>query len=378
MESIIEETIKILSYNILAQSLISDSLHMSEEQIKNIEYLNLNYRINKIFQIIEKLRPDICLFQEYEHNGKLKKKFNSNNYFYEILYKKRPGNHTEGCAIAYDKSKFSLEYYSSLEFRLDNKNNNNNYKNYNNFYNNYTKKKNQNQSIYNKENVALFVLLKSKETNFYYLIICSHLLFNTSRGDIKLGQIYQIIQSALLFKSYYKDLNITTIFGGDLNSTPSSAIYNYITSQSIDVEFLNKAYLSGQTNQNYKTDTSFAEINYEWYNEIISTYPKFKDYSIALINKNKKNKNSEDNSKKGLILENKLIMKSFYKEKNGKEPEMTSLSTFKGTFDYLFYNTSLNLNINSVLEIPNYSFSIPDKDNPSDHLPLFVEFNIHN
>jgi mRNA deadenylase 3'-5' endonuclease subunit Ccr4 len=72
-------------------------------------------------------------------------------------------------------------------------------------------------------------------------------------------------------------------------------------------------------------------------------------------------------------------MKSFYKEKNGKEPEITSLSSsFKGTFDFLFYNTQLELNINSVLNTPNYSFDMPDKDNPSDHLPLFVEFRIHN
>ena len=58
---------------------------------------------------------------------------------------------------------------------------------------------------------------------------------------------------------------------------------------------------------------------------------------------------------------------------------MTSLSSsFKGTFDFLFYNTNLNININNVLNIPNISFDIPDKDNPSDHLPLFEEFNINN
>ena len=72
-------------------------------------------------------------------------------------------------------------------------------------------------------------------------------------------------------------------------------------------------------------------------------------------------------------------MKSFYKEKNGKEPQMTCLSiSFKGTFDFLFYNTDLNMTINSVLEVPNISFDIPDKDNPSDHLPLYVEFSVKN
>ena len=376
MESKKEETLKIMSYNILDQSLISDSLHITEEQAQNISYLNFDYRTDKIFQKINELHPDIFLFQEYEHKGKLSEKLKANNFSYEILYKKRPGDHQEGCAIGFDKKKFKLEYYGSLELRTENQKNNYN-KN-----NNY--KKAQNNNIYNKENVAIFLLLQSYKTFFYYLVICSHLLFNCNRGDIKMGQIYQIIQSALLIKSYYSSYNITTIFGADLNSTPNSAVYEYITSKSIDIEYLNKANLSGQTNKNYKSQSSLADVNYQWYEEIINTYPKFRDYNIVLITKKKKYKNSyygydDEDYDKELILKNNMVMKSFYKEKNGKEPSMTSLSSsFKGTFDFLFYNTSLNLNINNVLNIPNISFDLPDKDNPSDHLPLFVEFTIHN
>ena len=376
MESKKEETLKIMSYNILAQSLISDSLHITEEQAQNISYLNIDYRTDKIFQKINELHPDVFLFQEYEHKGKLSEKLKANNYSYEILYKKRPGDHQEGCAIGFDKKKFKLEYYGSLELRTENQKNN--------YNKNNNHKKAQNSNIYNKENVAIFLLLQSYATSFYYLVICSHLLFNCSRGDIKLGQIYQIIQSALLIKSYYSSYNITTIFGADLNSTPNSAIYEYITSKSIDVEYLNKANLSGQTNKNYKSESSLGDVNYEWHNEIINTYPKFRDYNIVLITKKKKYKKNnygydDEDYDKGLILENKMVMKSFYKEKNGKEPSMTSLSSsFKGTFDFLFYNTNLNLQINKVLNIPNISFDIPDKDNPSDHLPLFVEFTIHN
>jgi mRNA deadenylase 3'-5' endonuclease subunit Ccr4 len=280
MESKKEETLKIMSYNILAQSLISDSLHITEEQAQNISYLNIDYRTDKIFQKINELHPDIFLFQEYEHKGKLSEKLKANNFSYEILYKKRPGDHQEGCAIGFDKKKFKLEYYGSLELRTENQKNNYN-KN-----NNY--KKAQNNNIYNKENVAIFLLLQSYATSFYYLVICSHLLFNCSRGDIKLGQIYQIIQSALLIKSYYSSYNITTIFGADLNSTPNSAIYEYITSKSIDIEYLNKANLSGQTNKNYKSQSSLGDVNYQWYEEIINTYPKFRDYNIVLITKNKK------------------------------------------------------------------------------------------
>ena len=390
MESIKKETIKILSYNILAQSLLCDSLRLTEEEIKGIDYLDFDYRCNKIVEIINNLHPDICLFQEYEHKGKLKDKLEANNSSYRILYKKRPGDHQEGCAIAYDSKKFKLEYSCSLEFRLDNQNNNK----YNDFSNNNTKKKQNKQNkqgVYQKENVAIFLFLKSLETNFYYLIICSHLLFNMRRGDIKLGQIYQIIQSAILFKSYYKDKKMTIIFGADLNSSCKSAIYNYITSKSIDVEHLIRTELSGQTYQNYISITSCADENREWYNEIINTYPKFKDYNIILISKKKKNDDKDENEGgKGMCLNNNCVMKSFYKEKNGKEPEITSFSSgFKGTCDFLFYNTDLKLEINNVLNLPNLSsfsvegnsqnlFSIPNKDNPSDHFPLFAEFTVQN
>ena len=80
MESKSEENIKILSYNILAQSLLSDSLHKSNEEIDEIDYLKLDYRFNKIFDKIVELEPDICLFQEFEQNGKLKQLFNSKKF----------------------------------------------------------------------------------------------------------------------------------------------------------------------------------------------------------------------------------------------------------------------------------------------------------
>ena len=365
MESKKEENIKILSYNILAQSLLSDSLHLTNEEINEIDYLKLDYRFNKILEKIIELEPDICLFQEYEQNGKLEELLNSKNLSYKIITKKRPGNHEEGCAIAYNKKKFSLKYCYALEFRSENLKTKK-----------FSKKKGS-PYLFNKENVATMIVLESFETSFYYLIICSHLLFNNNRGDIKLGQIYQIIQSALLIKNYYKNHPITTIFGADLNSTQNSAIYEYITKNELDVEFLFKNTLSGQSKENYISTESLYDENSLWYKEIINTYPKFENYRLILLTK--KYYDNDEDKKDKLILENKMPMKSFYKEKNGEEPKKTCLSkTFQGTFDFLFYNTSYNIDIKKVLDIPENNSDIPDKNNPSDHYPLFVEFNIHN
>ena len=367
MEKKKEENIKILSYNILAQSLLSDSLHITNEEIDEIDYLGLDYRFNKIFEKIIELEPDICLFQEYENNGKLKELFKSKNLSYEIINKKRPGDHEEGCAIAYNKKKFRLEYYCALEFRSENLKNKK-----------FSKKKGS-PNLYNKENVAAMIVLESFKTSFYYLIICSHLLFNNSRGDIKLGQIYQIIQSALLIKNYYKKFPITTIFGADLNSTQNSAIYEYITKKELNVEFLIKNNLSGQSKEDYISTESLYDENSVWYKEIINTYPEFEDYRIILFTKKYNDEDEDEDNKGNLILENKMPMKSFYKEKNGEEPKKTCLSkTFQGTFDFLFYNTSYNIDIKKVLDIPENASDIPDQNNPSDHYPLFVEFSINN
>ena len=365
MESKKEEIIKILNYNVLAQSLLCDSLHMTKEEIDKIDYLGEDYRFNKIIEKIEELTPDICLFQEFEQNGKLKQLLKSKKFSYETIFKKRPGEHEEGCAIVYDKKKFRLEYYCALELRAENQKNIP-----------YSKKKGS-PNLFNKENVASMVVLESYKTSFYYLIICSHLLFNNNRGDIKLGQIYQILQSALLIKNYYKNKKITTILGADFNSTPKSAIYDYITNKELNVEFLIKYNLSGQTKQEYVSSESLYDENSGWFKEIINTYPKFDEHKIILITKKQYKNYNDFEDKIKLILENKIVMKSFYKEKNGKEPKATGYSkTYHGTFDFLFYNSEYNIDIKKVGDIPENEIDIPDKDYPSDHIPLFVEFSI--
>jgi len=48
--------------------------------------------------------------------------------------------------------------------------------------------------IYDRDNIALFCVLKSViNSNLCFIIANTHLLFNVNRGDIKLGQIYQIL-----------------------------------------------------------------------------------------------------------------------------------------------------------------------------------------
>ena len=48
--------------------------------------------------------------------------------------------------------------------------------------------------LLNKQNVALFTLLKCKQSGHLFLVVNCHLLFNKNRGDTKLLQILFIMK----------------------------------------------------------------------------------------------------------------------------------------------------------------------------------------
>jgi hypothetical protein len=58
--------------------------------------------------------------------------------------------------------------------------------------------------IYSRDNVAVFAILKLISNPKKVFIVCNaHLLFNQNRGDIKLGQITQIMKMFNVLNSVY-------------------------------------------------------------------------------------------------------------------------------------------------------------------------------
>jgi len=77
-----------------------------------------------------------------------------------------------------------LENIYSLEFNIFNNNNVD------------VNDKEKEKEIYSRDNVAVFAVLKLKENpKKIFVVCCSHILFNNNRGDIKLGQITQILNT---------------------------------------------------------------------------------------------------------------------------------------------------------------------------------------
>lgn len=91
--------------------------------------------------------------------------------------------------------------------------------------------------ILNKQNVSLFLLLRSNETSNYYLVINCHVLYNNNRGDIKTAQISLIRRTIFLILRYIEynsekfqinPQNVKILWAGDFNITPSSPLYPFI------------------------------------------------------------------------------------------------------------------------------------------------------
>ena len=431
-----ENILRVLQFNILAQSLLQQSIRLSNKNLlETNKFFKWEFRMELIIKIIKQLNCDLICFQEFENESKFNSKLNELNY--SIIFKKRPGKEKkEGCAILFSNKKFTLVKKYELEFNIENFNHN----------------------IYNKENVCLFLILKNIKNNKHYLIINSHILYNHSRGDIKLAQVFQIFNCIEIIKEKFNNFDLNIIFCCDLNCTYNSIVYNYITNDNIYCKDLDIKLMSGQFNTFYKlgNETEFyfklkniKKLKYKDFitdNEknklnldlILNTYPRIieDDSKIILnliidyksnnnnLNKNNKNNNKNNNNNNlnknnnnnnnnlnnnnnnnlnnnnnNLNINNKNInnlnnnnnnnnyylknnnpLKSAYLTITSKEPLMTYYNPGNvGTFDFIFHSS--NLFPIQCLKIPyplNFIFEknkiIPDKKNPSDHFPLCVDF----
>ncbi len=67
--------------------------------------------------------------------------------------------------------------------------------------------KNTNKNIsqvYDRDNICLFAIFKYTENpNICFIVANIHVLYNNSRGDVKLAQIYQTINTLQMLKEQY-------------------------------------------------------------------------------------------------------------------------------------------------------------------------------
>ena len=210
--------LRITTYNILSDSLTSVSLGIEDNDIQNYPYLKWSYRSNKILKEIQELKSDIVAVQEFEKDQKFIDELQ--NIGYDVVFKPRPGDHSEGCALLISASKFNILEVYSMIFNMNESNK-------------------DISPIYDRDNCAAIATLSVNNTNTILIVASVHLLFNKSRGDIKLAQIYQLINAITKLKeslkAEYPDKTISSTICGDMNSLPCSGLYKFVRSGEIDL-----------------------------------------------------------------------------------------------------------------------------------------------
>ncbi|KAE9419495.1 hypothetical protein Angca_004330, partial [Angiostrongylus cantonensis] len=125
---------------------------------------------------------------------------------YATYYKPQTGMTGDGCAVLVRKSKLEVvnyrvvEYFVGLGTSMD------------------------------KDQIGQILRIRCRETHQEFIFANTHLLFNSARGDIKLGQLAMLI--ANIEDTFFKELTKSrcpVILCGDLNIEPFSYVYTYIS-----------------------------------------------------------------------------------------------------------------------------------------------------
>lgn len=202
-----------------------------------------------------------------------------------------------------------------------------------------------------------------------------HVLYNPSRGEVKLAQIRFLISRAQILSERWG--NAPVVLCGDFNSTPQSAIYKFLSTSELNIMSYDRTELSGQRSchpaqvlglkQEISSPLSLIDglLKHSWTDE---------EVRVATGNSG------------SYAVEHPLKLNSSYATVQGStgtrgssgEPLATSYhSKFLGTVDYLWYSDGLvptGVMDTVPVDILQRIGSLPCEKVGSDHLALVSEF----
>ncbi|CAI9113583.1 OLC1v1014212C2 [Oldenlandia corymbosa var. corymbosa] len=217
-----KDRIVFVSYNILGVG--NASKHPDLYRKVPPEYLNWDYRKRILYKEIKSYKAGIMCLQEvdrFEDLGHLLKK----NGF-KGVYKGRTGEALDGCATFWNADLFTLLHEESIEFQS------------------YGLRNNACQICVFKMNSDRNSQEPTKCPSRSFVVGNIHLLFNPSRGDIKLGQMRLFLQKAHTLSHEWG--NIPVVIAGDFNSMPQSPMYQFLTSSELNIQLHDRKQISGQ------------------------------------------------------------------------------------------------------------------------------------
>lgn len=336
-----------MSYNILGDK--NAKKHRDLYTLVPSEYMIWDRRKKLICEELTGLDPDIICLQEVDKYYDILRIMEKAGYVGS--YKRRTRDSVDGCAMFWKANKIRLLEGENIEFK----------------------------EFGLRDNVAqISVFEVCKAESRRVLVGNIHVLFRPSRGEIKLGQIRLLLSKAHTLSKKWG--NIPVVLAGDFNSTPQSAIYQFLSSSQLDVKLFDRRYLSGQ--QGYPPPQSGG------FQENMSRTIMLMDRLIK-NNWTEKEVMTATGTASGTIVEHPLKLMSSYasvKVTKGSaqtrnsygEPLATSFhSKFLGTVDYLWYSGDLvttRVLDTLPLDILRKTHGLPHEKLGSDHLALVSEF----
>ncbi|XP_040999291.1 carbon catabolite repressor protein 4 homolog 3 isoform X2 [Juglans microcarpa x Juglans regia] len=207
------DRLTIVSYNILGDR--NASKH--RDLYSNVPpfYMNWERRKKVICKELMGWNPDIICLQEVDRYYELSDILVKAGY--AGSYKRRTGDAADGCAMFWKADEFRLLEGQSIEFK----------------------------EFGLRDNVAQLSVFEMRKDESRRLLVGNiHVLYNPSRGDVKLGQIRFLLLRAQILSAKWGDAPL--VLAGDFNSTPQSAIYKFLSSSKLNILFYDRRNLSGQ------------------------------------------------------------------------------------------------------------------------------------
>lgn len=355
-----------MSYNILSQELLQDNVYLYQHCRPGV--LPWSYRFPNLLAEIRLHRADILCLQEVQQDhfeDQIKPALQDLGY--QCEYKKRTGNKPDGCAVVFNSALFSLVSSNPVEFFR------------------------AGDALLDRDNVGQVVLLRpcTVSPDSTLPVVCvanTHLLYNPRRGDVKLAQLAVLLAELGRLARLPDGSTNPVLLCGDMNSTPSSPLYRFLTRGRLDYQGLQIGMVSGQEDPPRGQRLLSSPI---WSHSLgINHRCQYRGSTDGAISELCVN---DDPSLSRATLEHTLNLRSSYLHRlnpDGRSEVTTCHSRTAMTVDYIFYSPDFpslsggpglqqlgRLSLVGCQEMSEVH-GLPNQHHSSDHLPLLARFRL--
>ncbi|XP_026689780.2 protein angel homolog 2 [Ciona intestinalis] len=360
-----QDSFSIMSYNILAQKLLDINSYLYSDCDPDV--LQWDFRWPNLMKEMSIINSDIICLQEVEechYEAQVKPWLESRGY--NFSYKKRTGSDPtkpDGVLTACRSNKFHIVDAIPVEYYR------------------------QKDELTKCHNVGLILMLKMLHPDMNGATVCignTHLLYNPKRGDIKMIQLatfFAAVRNAMQNSLKQTGIHPSLVLCGDFNSTPSSPLYQFVTSGHINYQGMSAKQISGQSTS--------GGLNRELPAVLLP----------QCLNINGDCTQSPDESSLHGIKH--TLTHGFGNIMSSNQPhkldEATTMQNNGATVDYIFYSENNKLNVTSCQSNqPKFCVKlklrgrlshslakdvykvggIPNTLHSSDHLPVLAEFGV--